>query len=176
MRIDPIGAEELPLTLATVKAHLRLDSDVGEEEDSLLLVYLRAAVSEAERATRRKIARQRYLLRGVASAGSIALPLYPVDSVERVEGPDGALTPDDYDLRSDLLPMRVEIASPPPGPLEIELYAGHSEGDVPGDVAALVLLLVGHRYEHREAVTVGVSASALPRAVHDLIWLLRVAL
>lgn len=38
------------------------------------------------------------------------------------------------------------------------------------DVEQAILLLVGHWYANREAVAVGVSATAMPLAVESLLW------
>lgn len=46
---------------------------------------------------------------------------------------------------------------------------GGDEWDAPEDVKQAVLLLVGHWFENRESVVVGVSASAVPMAVDALL-------
>lgn len=175
MRITSTGPKELPLTLDIIKAHLRQDEGAGELEDALLLVYARGAVAEAERATRRRIFRQQVTISGVEAAREIELPMYPVESISRVSSSDGEVDPGDYTLTEDI-PQRLAFSKAPPGPLLIDLEVGHSLEQIPEDLLTLILLLIGHRYENREGVVVGVSATALPRAIHDLIWLLRVGI
>ena len=99
---------QLPVSVADVKAHTRIDHDA---EDALIETYLRAAVELAEQETRRALlcARQRityddYPLAG-ASRAALTLPVGPIRRVVSVEWTADhqtwqALTADEYRLSS----------------------------------------------------------------------------
>lgn len=168
--ILPIGGG--PVSLATIKAHLRVDFDT---EDVLIAAYLRAAVGTIERLTGRvlsgRVVEQR--IDGFP-VGQIALWNDPVREIVSViyDDADGVATtidPGDYRVVAGepfLLLPAVTASWPTPiagkGSVRVRALAGYLPGQVPPELIAAVLLMVGHLYSNREAVSQGGSAAAAP--------------
>jgi len=155
--VDP-AAE--PVTLADVKAHLRLAHD---SEDALLEGLIRAAREDIERATGIALIDQswRLALDSWPSQGCALLTVHPVREVLSVtaygtEGEASLLDPADYQLDMLSRPARLHFEKRP-APLrifngiEIDFSAGYGEAgtDVPDLLKRAILLLVGHWYEFR---------------------------
>ncbi|MGY0779833.1 head-tail connector protein [Azospirillum argentinense] len=174
----PVG-ELVPLD--RVKAHLRVD---GPDEDGLIGGYLLAAVGLAENHTRRCFLPRPMLLSlfGHLPATGIDLPTAPVQAVdsvvfEAVDGEETVIPAASYrsildgDMALVLPVSRWEWpGSSRAGRVKVAFTAGYaSADDVPGDIIAAVLLLVGHLYANREGVIVGTIASELPLGVSALL-------
>ena len=70
------------------------------------------------------------------------------------------------------LPPLVEIVSETPaddGATIVRYRAGYADGAVPAPIRHAILLMVGHLYENRMAVTVATGMTALPMGVDALL-------
>lgn len=175
------GTTVEPVSLAEMRAHLRLDSDDGAE-DGLIAGLLTAARAQVEAATRRLLTPGRYRITVTAwpPNGFLALPLAPLVAVERASLVDaqGGVT----ELSAGLVRLGPDpeeapglIIAPEAPPLRaraalIEVSAGHG-GDgppVPPALVQAIRLLAAHGFEHR-----GDTAVAPPPAVAALVEPLR---
>jgi uncharacterized phiE125 gp8 family phage protein len=179
-----------PLTLEEAKAHLRVDVDV---EDELIMALIVAARGAAEDYTLRALVTQTwrltidycwpYVEEGGSCFPRIVLPRPPVASVSSISY---------VDLNGDTLPLAAdqymvykrdtgETAIEPaydviwpdvrdvPAAITVEFVAGVASAAVPQPIKQAMLLLIGHLYEHREAVNVGNIVNVMPLATQ---WLL----
>ena len=167
-----------PISLQEAKDYLRVDSNV---EDTLITALIKAARSKVENDTWRKMITQTLLLsmdksevkRFVGITGS------PIQSITHIKYFDinvvqQTLSTGSY--QSNLLnePAIIEITDMPDmadrmNALQIEFICGYGvAASVPEDLKLAMLLLIGHYYEHREAVTVG-NMKDLPMAYDALI-------
>jgi uncharacterized phiE125 gp8 family phage protein len=149
-----------PVTLADVKAHLRIGHD---SEDALLQGLVRAAREDLERATGIAMIEQswRLALDTWPSQGCALLSVHPVREVLSVtafgtEGEGSLIDPAGYQLDTLSRPARLHFeARPEPlrifNGIEIDFSAGYGEAgtDVPDLLKRAILLLVGHWYEFR---------------------------
>ncbi len=149
-----------PVTLAEVKAHLRIAHD---SDDDLLGGLVRAARQDLERAAGVALIDQawRLALDRWPSQGGALLTVHPVRQVLSVtvygDGGEAALVdPGDYQLDTLSRPARLHFETRPEplrvlNGIEINFAAGHGEAgtDVPDLLKRAILLLVGHWYEFR---------------------------
>lgn len=178
--VDPPQAE--PVSLAEARKHLRIDADMTDE-DGLIQAWISAARQAAEQRTGRAFARQtlRYSRNSWPTERQIALPMAPLISVESVLYTTAAgevllLPPEEYTVDTDSEPGRIVLA---PGrywpavaladdrPIRITYQAGYEA--VPKPAWAAMLLILGHLYEHREAVNIGNIVNEIPMSAQ---WLL----
>ena len=152
--------EAEPVTLAGVKAHLRLDHD---SEDGLLSGLIRAARDEVERATGTALINQtwRLALDRWPRNCCVLLARHPVRSVLSVTvyGPDGEaslLPPAAYQFDPPSRPARIHFDNRPVllramNGIEIDFAAGFGEAgtDVPDLLKRAILMLATHWYEFR---------------------------
>ncbi|HEX6050025.1 MAG TPA: head-tail connector protein [Gemmatimonadaceae bacterium] len=175
--VTPPAAE--PLTLATVKAHLRLTDDAGAE-DALLNVLISAAREWAEDQTRRALITQTWQETfDRFPPCEIRLGLTPVQEITKVSYVDASgaavdLAAAQYIVDAASLPARVRRAYGVSWPstrdqanaVSVEFTAGY--GDAPDDVPAAIrmamLLVVGDLYANREAQIVGTIVAENPTA------------
>ncbi len=162
---------------ATVMSHLRV-SDAGEQ--TIIESYRDAATRMCEQHTGYAIGQQRWRLSLSAFSGrSIRIPLPPLVSVQSVKYYDlsGTLqTVDSSNYYVDPNQLLGEVTIKPgmnwPATLNrsdavmIEFTCGNSSVDA--DIVAAILLMTGHFYENREAVT-GFTLSELPFGVSSLL-------
>lgn len=165
-----------PLRLAEAKAHLRVEHDL---EDELIQSLIASARERAEAITRRSIALSEYTLFRRRPARIIELPRPPAVRLVRLEfdDADGAShvwEPESVRLVTTTGASRLYIDDPPPddlvpgaAALRVVYEAGYTTDTLPRSIAQAMLLLVGHYYEHREAV--GAPLAELPMAVRDLL-------
>ncbi|KQZ94195.1 hypothetical protein ASD64_04810 [Mesorhizobium sp. Root157] len=149
-----------PVTLAEVKAHLRLDH---ASEDDLLNGLIRAAREEVERATGLALIDQnwRLVLDAWPANGSVAVAIHPVRSIISVtaygtEGEASLVDPATYQADTISRPARVHFNGPPKAlramnGIEIDFSAGFGEAgtDVPDLLRRAIMLLAAHWYEFR---------------------------
>lgn len=152
-----------PVSLETVKQHLRVD---GDEENALFDLYLAAALEQAEGMTRRALITQtlELILDDWPTERVLKLPRPPLQSVESVKyldatGDEFSWTDYQVDARSEpgYLYFNNFPTSRlfPSGAISIQFVAGY--GDAPTDVPFIIqqgmLIAIGHWYENREAAS-----------------------
>lgn len=173
-------AEE-PVSLYEAVAHLRVD---GEDEDALIAGLITAARQMVERLSSLALVDRTVdiVMDGFPPRGT-PLPLAPLRSVASItyrdaSGVDQVLDPSEYRVLAGT-PGRVEPVSSWPSPsgkgaVTIRAVFGHgTAADVPQLARQAILLLVGHWYEHREAVLSAGTPREVPLAADSLIALLR---
>lgn len=181
-----------PLTLTETKLHLRVDSDITDQ-DTLISALITAAREWAENFTRRSFVQRTLELRLDGFPGQLLLPRGPVVSVTSVKytAQDGTLTTvaaslyqtDLYSVPARILPVFGAIW-PVPGfgtlnAVVVEYEAGyaHTSGSptdmadaVPSAIKAAMKLMIGNWYENREAVSMAnVMPQEVPLAVKHLL-------
>ena len=158
----------LPVTLEEAKLHLRV---VHDDEDALITRLIGAATEDAERYQGRAyITRtlRMHLDRFPGAGDPIYLPFPPVQQVLAVQYTDAAgqqhtVPATDYVADLARSPARLVPAPDKGWPLTslrpvagvtVTYVAGYGDDpqDVPENIRSAILLLVGHLYEHREAV------------------------
>jgi uncharacterized phiE125 gp8 family phage protein len=158
VQITPPALE--PLTLAELKAHLRIDTS---DEDTLLANLLATARQVIEQASGRRLLAQgwRLVLDAWPPGGLVHLPVSPVLAVTaiRVFAADGnaaAPAPATWQLDAASEPARLNVPSPPvPGRrlagIEIDLTAGYgaAANAVPEPLRHAVRLLAARFHEER---------------------------
>ncbi|MBM6592379.1 head-tail connector protein [Microvirga pudoricolor] len=149
-----------PVSLADMKAHLRVD---GEDENELIAGLVKAGRLMVESASRRLLIEQawRVTLDAWPLDGVLSLPVSPVIALDavRVAGEGGAMVDVDpgaveADLLSDPPQVIVRGAPRPARPrngIALDLRGGYgaSAHDVPATLALAVKLVVAHWFEHR---------------------------
>jgi uncharacterized phiE125 gp8 family phage protein len=150
-----------PITLAEMKAYLRVDDDPAQ--DDLIAGLIKAARLMIEAASRRILIAQRWrvVLDRWPPGGTIVLPLSPVIAIDRIQVTDAAgvatdLPPDAYegDLLSDsprIVASGVSDPGKPRNGIAIELRAGYGAAAdaVPATLKLAIRILVAHWFEHR---------------------------
>jgi len=171
------------VTLELARHQVRLEDD-DTHEDVLLDGMIRAAYKYAESHTQTRIVPAEVTLvldRFPSTSDPIELPWTPVRSVVSLEyvdqdGEEQSIEPETLrlDTRSIFPKLYPQFGSNWPAAIEepesvtITLEVGYPEGDEPADISTAVLLLVGHYYNHREAVVSG-AAVDIPMGVGALL-------
>lgn len=171
-------AEE-PVTRDQAKANLRRS---GIHEDALFDLWIAAARRMVEAHTRRRLVTQEVELRRARLGGAITLPVAPVRSVTAVTyldpaGVEQVLAPATYRLVRDRALARLVPATGAswpatlgePDSVAVRLEVGFgAAADVPPELKAAVLMLVGHLDQHRE------GGGGMPAQVADVLdrWIL----
>jgi uncharacterized phiE125 gp8 family phage protein len=180
---DPPLAE--PVTLAELKAHLRIDAD---DENDLLESLVRVARAHLEAVTGVALISQGYRLAldDWPSEGVIQLLRTPVQTIDAILLYDADGVEQTLDLSGLLLdgsahPARLAMRQRPrPGQaingIEIEFTAGFGSGaEVPPELKRAVLIHAAYLHEFRGAVTPDMQPAAIPPGYDRLIapWLRR---
>ncbi|SDB31561.1 head-tail connector protein [Bauldia litoralis] len=171
-----------PVSLADVKAHLRID---GGDEDALLTAAIVSARVHVESATRRVLIEQGWRIYYDAwpRRRIVRLPVAPLMSLDAVTIYDAAGDPqvvdaEDYEADVAASPARLVLAANAPTPvgravngIEIDVTAGYgaTSVDVPAALRQAVLMLVAHWYEHRGAVGHDLAVLVAPLGFEALI-------
>lgn len=160
--IDPLDGSPLPISLDLIKTHCSVD---GIDYDSLLPVYLFAAIRDFENITHRTVYRRghRWVLEDFPQGAcrEIHLPRGKTSAVEKIEYVSGSQTitlrgpssgsPPGTDYLEDLRGDDGGALMPPdgqpwpvanylhPAPVTIHFEAGWSAGEVPADVVETIL-------------------------------------
>lgn len=169
-----------PLSIASIKAYLRIDHD---DEDLLLGVLRDSARAHAEHETGRVFMEQTwdYVLDRFPS-GDIRIPIAPLKSVQHISywpidgSPQVVLSADHYVIMRDLPRPRIVLAPQKAWPdttervdaVTVRFVAGYgtTEDDVPAAIRQWMLLRVAALYEYREAISSG-QIHPLPRSHVD---------
>ncbi|MEP3438526.1 MAG: head-tail connector protein [Hoeflea sp.] len=184
IQTDPPLAE--PVTLAELKAHLRIDT---ADEDDLLEGLIRVARAHLEAVSGVALMSQgfRLVLDDWPRGDVIQLMRTPVQTIDAIlvydaEGVAQELSSADMLLDATAQPARLVIRTRPrPGQpingIEIEFTAGFgSATEVPAELKRAILVHAAHLYEFRGAVTPDMQPAAIPAGYDRLIspWLRRV--
>lgn len=147
-----------PVTLDEAQAHLRSNDDVTE--NGTITALITAAREYCEAVTRRALAVQTIEAYPERFSQRIELPMPPLQSVESVKYTDSAgieHTVADTDYIVDTVSGFIYFASLPCfmpypiNPIKITYIAGYET--TPQSVKQAMLLLIGHWYINREAVS-----------------------
>jgi uncharacterized phiE125 gp8 family phage protein len=170
-----------PVTLAEAKLHLRVDHD---SDDTLILALVQAARESVESYTGRTLVSSSYYgYADTVDAYGWELTKCPVTSVTAITYKDennAAQTwaATNYILNSTRTPARIGLSDSSTTPSTyggnhdwtIEFICGYANAaQVPAAIKAAMLLMLGHLYEHRESVVIGVTASEVPMTVKYLL-------
>lgn len=174
------GPDAEPVTLAEVKANLRVDHD---SEDEVIAALIRAAREEVENATSVAMIDQgwRLAVDDLPASGVLRLRRGPVKEVLSVtlygaEGEASPLDPAGYRLDTASTPARLLFAERPAAlramnGIEVDFVAGHGEAgtDVPDLLKRAVLTLVAHWYEFRASFGAAEQPVSVPDSYRRLI-------
>ena len=174
-----------PVSLAEAKTHCRVEIS---DDDSLINALITAARELCEAYTGRLFITQTWdFVRWTWPSGTIMrLPRPPLQSVTYIHYTDHDAVTSTFASSNYLVevvgePGRVvllegkswpTVALYPAAAIWTRFVAGYGDtgSDVPGPIRQAILLLVGHWYEHREAVLTGTVAREMPLAVQALLW------
>lgn len=166
-----IRAVPEPVSLATAKAHLRVSHDL---DDSLICAYIRAAREWVENYTGHILVRRSVSQSFDGFDTYFELnyrPVIDVDPIAYVDGDGADQTLADYAVTTGRYPFRVYPDEQPTtqdnSSVTITYEAGYTEGDEPQALIQAMLLLVGHWYANREAVSER-ATNEVPLAVYSL--------
>ncbi len=163
----------MPITLAEVKAHLRIDDT---ESDALLEVYIKAARTKIEAILGRSLLTQTRAAYFDGFRDTLELDYPPLQSVTSItflneQGVTETLDPSVYRVVTENTVGRVELAFgaswpatyPVTNAVVVTYVAGYGSGpaDVPEHLRLAMLHMVARWYENREPVVVGASATEL---------------
>lgn len=165
-----IPPAEEPVSVATAKAHLRVDTTA---DDALIGVYLSAARERGEGLARRAFVTQslRLVLDEFPASLILTLPRPPLQSVEEItyldsDGIEHACT--DFTVDASSEPGRIIFHSLPSdkllesGAVAIEFTAGYGDAaEMPAVFTLAILQTVANWYEFREMGDVPKSAQTL---------------
>lgn len=165
---------QFPVSLDDAKGQIR---GTGNAEDDTLQRMIAAATARVESYLRRRLIRQLVELRLDRLAPRLSLPLAPVIEIDEIlcEGPDGAeisVPGERYRLLNAAEGPVVVLEDGQAWPdhrrraesVRVRFWAGYGPDpeDVPEDIRHALLMLVGHFFEHREAVLAGAAVAELP--------------
>jgi len=183
--IVKVPPASLPVTLDTAKDHLAVMFD---DDNALITAYISAATQSVERYTERAMITRTLEAGYYCFPTFFELPLPPLVSVVQItytdsDGNLAVLDPTSYSV--DLYSNRALVVpvgewpsvDPAPGSVLVEYVCGYGDkpADLPGDLVAAVLLLVGHFYSNREQDVTGVSVAELKYGVKDILAPYRLA-
>ena len=175
-----------PITLQETKDHLRVDHSDDDSLISPLITAARMHFDGRDGILGRCLITQTwdYTINRFPVDDCIRLPLAPVASITSITYTDSAgasqtFDSGSYSLNSDLdwLP-RIDLGYEKtwsdtrdiPDAVTIRFVAGYGfPADVPDPIKQAMLLLIGHWYENREEVVLGVTPAIVPQAAKALI-------
>lgn len=179
---------ELPVSVAEAKLQCRIEAG-DTEQDSLLEIYLDAAVSHLDGYSGvlgRCLVEQTWRQDFDALCQNLRLPMpaLSVTSVSLFDADDAetVVSAANYELQHNGLGSFVRMVDGYASPVtlaetrgvRVTFVAGYGDAAaVPSRVKLAVLLLVAHWYQNREAVNVGNITSMMPLAFDDVIRPLR---
>jgi uncharacterized phiE125 gp8 family phage protein len=168
--------ETEPLTLESAIAHLNL---IGiSDHDDNVTAYIADAIAQIDGPDGIGLCLITQTWRLSLDAwprDGIRIPLRPIQTVDAITylddlGAGQTLAADQYVYDLDRKPLTIYPAEGvcwpslkcAPGVVKVQFTAGYGDtpGDVPGDLVGAIKLIVGHRFENRDAVNV--SSTELP--------------
>ena len=181
--IQTVAPDEEPLTLKQAKKQLRVELD-ETEEDELIRTLIKAARSAAETFLRRQLITATYELYLDAFPKQIQLPHPPLQAVNSIkyidaDGAEQTLADSVYDVDIASMVGRAVLAYGESWPstraqiqaVTVNYDAGYGQRTaVPPDIIAGLKLHVGHLFEHREDVVLGISVAELPKGSESLYY------
>lgn len=179
---------DYPVTIERANLHLRLEGDEATADQPLVNAMIKAATLSAENFTRRQLVTATYEIRFDMFPWEIRFPRAPLQSVTSVKyfDTDGNLQTvltDDYQVDIHSTVGRVVPVANTSWPdtneqlnaVVVKFVAGYGDpDDVPEQIRSAIRLTIGHLYEHREDVIVGVTATELPKGAEALLWPYRI--
>lgn len=171
-----------PVSLAEVKAHLRIDGDV---EDSILATLVITSRLHIEAALGLALIEQswRWSIDAWPTRRIVTLPLRPVSAVTSIvtrnaDGLAETIAGDRYIPHPGSDEPRVSWRNGQPLPrtdradgIEVAFVAGYgpTAADVPAPIRQALLLLIAHWYEQREPTAVATELKPIPHMVSELL-------
>ncbi|MEH6391122.1 MAG: head-tail connector protein [Sulfitobacter sp.] len=185
--VDPA---ELPVSLEEAKQYCRIEHD---DENSLIESLIAAAVDYLDGPSGilgRAILAQQWLLELDAWPNRLALPIEPVSSVTvryidelgaETDVPESQLVLTDVPSARTVLEwidgFQAPLLSDKRYPVKITITSGFgAAANVPEGIKVAIKMMVGHWYDNRETVVLGMSVAELPMAVNALLARYRVML
>lgn len=178
-----------PVSVSDANLHLRLEGSEATADEPLVEASITAATGSAQNFTNRQFITATYEVRLDYFRDEIILPRPPLQSVEFIkyidpEGAEQTLGTAVYQVDPYSTVGRVVLVSGQSWPstkdqlnaVTVRFKAGYGDepGDVPEPILASIRLILGHLYEHRETVLVGVTATELPEGAKSLLWPYRI--
>ncbi|MCF4097934.1 head-tail connector protein [Maritalea mediterranea] len=164
-----------PLSVAETKSYLRLDH---ADDDALIATLIAAARSHIESVTRKAMITQRWKwVSDVWPGHGITLPIAPFQALESISLFDDPGTETIWPLaevKQNKQSGKCTVFLAPTSTsvprlrdydaVEITYRTGFGDaaGNVPEDLRLAMLRLIGHWYEHREAVVTAGSGAVIP--------------
>ena len=175
--ITPPATE--PVSAAEAKLHCRIDNSA---EDALIAALITTARTHVENETGQALITQTWEVALDCWPQVLRLPHAPVSTVASItyrdtDGVTATLAATAYTVRTGLTPVQVvfdqdalpSVALADVGPIKVVYTAGYgAAASVPKPIFQAMLLLIGHWYQNREAVTAQ-SAGPLAMAVDALL-------
>ena len=183
---EPLAVTDTPTAAYNVLDHLRVD--VTDDNDLIGQLIVAARVW-CEEFTRRAFITQIWELRLDAFPAEIVVPKPRLITVTHVKYTDTSgnvqtFSADDYDVDIYAEPGVIRLGygqSWPsfrsvPNSVLVEYTAGYgaTAANIPGPIIAAMKLLIGHWYEHREDVVIGVTPAEVPFVAKSLLYPYRV--
>lgn len=176
--ISPPAAE--PVSLAELKAHLRIDTD---HEDTVLQALILAARQHLERIAGLALISQgwRLYLDRWPQSGLVQIARGPVVSIEAVRAYDELGEENEISLAGHVLdgagrPARFWLRTRPEAwqalnGVEVDFTAGFGEaaGEVPDTLKRAIMIHAAHMYEFRGAVPVEMQPAGVPEGYDRLV-------
>lgn len=181
--LSEVGGGSYPVSLADMKLHLRIESDVTDD-DTLISTLLGAATEYCEDFQRRSFITQTRTEYYDAFPCGFLVPYPPLISVTSITYVDTAgdtqtLASDQYRVDTGNEPGRITPAYNVTWPstravtnaVILTFSAGYGDASsTPKRVKAAIKMIVANWYENREATISGVSITEVPLAVESLLW------
>lgn len=170
------------VTLAEAKRHLRVLHDDDDTEIEMMVAAATAAI-EGPNGIGIALSPQTWRLSLDHFPCEITVPLGPVTSVTSIAYTDAngdPATVPSWRADLDAQPLKIwpardtswPIVVCDPGAVKVTFVCGYTS--LPVDLKWAILLLVGHFYEHREAVTSDLNSIELPMGVASVLERYRV--
>lgn len=165
------------IATADLKAHLRVDHN---DENTLIEALRDAAIAHVENYCNVKLGDVTAVMYLDGFPMSWEIPVGPVQSIASIAYNNTTTTTQTLASTAwyaDLIrrPARVSVINPPSvadythNGVQITCTIGYPEAEIPAPIIHAIRLIVGHYYEQRQQVVVGVSAVELPFGIHALL-------